>query len=514
MNLVDFVFRAAHEGGLWETTAIFHEEGAISYRELLAMVRRCRGMLSTAGFARGDRIAIVLPDCPEFVVAFLGTIANGSVAVPISDRTSTDGLLYALENCRPRGLVTSRSQLERITANGRSLPGMANIWLLEAASPIGESFAGALDGASEDECVSVSNDDLAFLLYTSGSTGNPKGVMHLHRALPFTVESGGKQVLGVQPGDRLFSSSKLFFAYGLGNSLAFPLSSGAASILVREKPIPAVIATTLEKFKPTVFFGVPSVFRALCTWLTQGNRLQTRSLRFCVSAGEKLPEGLFNEWRRLTGVEILDSIGSTEMLQMFMSNRQGQTVAGTCGVPVPGYDVKLMDSEDREVVGPGAGTLMVRGGSSSPGYWMDSEKTAITMKDGWINTGDVFSRDRDGFYRHEGRADDLFKVKGQWVSPIEIEEVILTCEHVLEAAVVCTADLDGLNAAAAFVALKPEFPAGPDEEERLRAKVLEKLPSFKRPSEFRFVDRLPRTETGKLQRFKLRCDLRSGAFKA
>jgi benzoate-CoA ligase family protein len=504
MNLVDFVFRAVREQSLWPRTALYYKDSAISYETLFGMVKRCAGMLRAAGLGPGDRVAVVATDSPEFVVSFLGAAAIRCVAVPLSTRLSTDNLIYVLRQSGARAVISSLDQVERLGDLRVAALDVDHVWLIEGESPGTASFADALAGAEETGIVPASDDDLAFILYTSGSTGAPKGVMHLHRALPFTVEAGCRQVLKVQPEDRLFSSSKLFFAYGLGNSLSFPLSSGASSILVGEKPTADVIAAALTKYKPTIFFGVPSVFRALCQWLAEGKQLETGSLKFCMSGGEKLPEALFYEWRDLTGLDILDGIGSTEMLQMFISNRRGQVVPGTCGRPVPGYEAKLLDPGDDEIAGPGTGELLIKGGSASPGYWMDPENTALTMQGEWIRTGDVFQRTADGVYRYTGRADDLFKVKGQWVSPVEVEEAILACEQVLEAAVVCGPDRDGMNAAIAFVVVQPGLRADQAAAERLRATAGERLPAFKCPVEVRFLDQLPRTETGKLQRFKLR----------
>jgi benzoate-CoA ligase family protein len=328
--------------------------------------------------------------------------------------------------------------------------------------------------------------------------------MHLHRNLPYTVETYCKRVLQVAPDDRLFSSSRLFFAYGLGNSLSFPLGSGATAILSNERPTPSVIAEVFERHRPTIFFGVPAVFRALLEYVAQGNQLQTSSIKFCVSAGEKLPEKIFHEWKSLTGLDILDGIGSTEMLQMFISNTKDSVVPGSSGRIVPGYEAKLVNQGGEEIKGAGTGHLLIKGGSASPGYWNDALKTAATICGEWMRTGDLYRRDEREDYWHEGRSDDLFKVKGLWVSPIEIEDALLACDGVLEAAVVAGHNLDGLNTVAAYVVMRPNALSEAENIERLKAQVSSVLTSYKCPTEIYFMDQLPRTATGKLQRFKLR----------
>jgi 4-hydroxybenzoate-CoA ligase len=504
MNSVEFIFQAADRQNLWSRPAIYCRESTISYGDLLRQVRQFAGAVRAAGIQPGDRVAIVAPDGPEFVVSFLGTLAVGSVAVPLSTRMSAESLGFVLGHCGARAITIGSDQLDKLLELGGGLPDLEKVWIAEGTAAGAASFADAVAASPEVDIVPMRDDDLAFILYTSGSTGKPKGAMHLHRSLPYTVNAGCRQVLQVEPEDRLFSTSKLFFAYGLGNSLSFPLSSGAASILVSEKPTPEIIAGTMARYAPTIFFAVPRVFRQLCQWLSAGNPIDTGSLKFCVSAGEKLPEAIYHQWKALTGFDILDGIGSTEMLQMVISNRRDHIAPGTCGRPVPGYEARLVDSIGAELSGPGTGDLFIKGGSSSPGYWKDPENTAATMQGEWIKMGDIFHRTEQGDYRYEGRSDDMFKVRGQWVSPIEVEEVILSLDGVMDAAVVCGTDSGGLNIALAFVVLKPGVPRDNSLTERLNSEVSKKLPNFKCPSEFRFMRQLPRTETGKLQRFKLR----------
>jgi 4-hydroxybenzoate-CoA ligase len=504
MNLVEYVFSTARETDRWSHVAIVCDEAEISYAELYSSVRRFAGGLRRLGVAPGDRVAIVARDCPEFVVAFLGIAAAGSVAVPVSTMATASDLEYVLGHSGVTAAVITADQSEKLRVARATLPALGVVLVADGEPASGELPFAAASG-DEAEIASVDDDTLAFILYTSGSTGRPKGAMHRHGNLPATVESYGRRVLRVRPDDRLFSSSRLFFAYGLGNSLSYPLSTSATSILCRERPTPAVIADVFRRHRPTIFFGVPAVFNALVAAVDGGLDLDTSSLRVCVSAGEKLPERSHHEWRRLTGLEILDAIGSTEMLHMFISNDYGEVRPGSSGKPIPGYGAKIVDVSGAVVKGAGAGDLFVQGPSASPGYWNDPEKTADTMADGWMRTGDVYRRDEDGFYWFEGRSDDLFKVKGLWVSPVEIEEALLACGGVREAAVVAGTAADGTTMAVAFVAYAEGADADRERAaERLKDALRAKLPSYKCPGAIRFVDELPRTATGKVQRFKLR----------
>lgn len=528
MNLVEYVFRAAIESGNLSHRAIVCRDARLTYGELLGAVKKFGGVLKSLGVGAGERVAIVSADCPEFVVAFLGAVAVGSVAVPASTLATPAELEHVLGHSGARAAVVTRDQLDKLRSIRDRLPLLEHVLLVgrgergDGVSSIVEgesgedvlSFDDVMAEADEAEVEQVGDDAVAFILYTSGSTGRPKGATHVHRNLPYTVETYCKQVLRVKPGDRLFSSSRLFFAYGLGNSLSFPLSSCATSILCRERPTPQAIADVFEAQRPTIFFAVPAIFRALIEYVARGGELKTDSINFCVSAGERLSERIFREWKELTGLDILDGIGSTEMLQMFISNTHDEIRVGSSGRVVPGYEAKLIDREGGEVNGAGTGHLFVKGGSASPGYWLEPEKTAAAMQGEWMRTGDIYRRDEDGFYWFEGRGDDLFKVKGMWVFPTEVEEALLSCTDVSEAAVVPRADADGMNSVVAFVVLKSKGDGGVaaseksgEAAEKLKAHASALLHSYKCPSEIRFADALPRTATGKLQRFKLREEL-------
>ncbi|MDT4967774.1 MAG: hypothetical protein QOJ64_2511 [Acidobacteriota bacterium] len=488
----------------WSEPAIMCDETTVSYEQLLSSVKKFGAMVRALGIERGDRVAIVAADCPQWIVSFLGTVIVGAVSVPVSTMLAPLELKYILHHSGAKALVTTSEQLEKLRAIRHDLTQLESILLIDGESEDALSFEPTLTSAREAEVEMVSDEALAFILYTSGSTGQPKGAMHVHRSLPYTVETCCKQILDVAPTDRLFSSSRLFFAYGLGNSLSFPLASGATSILCKARPTPSLIADVFERHRPTVFFGVPAVFRALLEYASQGKAINTDSIKFCISAGEKLPETIFYEWNQLTGLDILDGIGSTEMLQMFISNRRGRLKAGSSGQVISGYEAKLLDKEENPVVGAGAGQLLIKGGSACVGYWNDPANTASTIENGWVRSGDMYRRDDDQFYWFEGRSDDLFKVKGLWVSPIEVEEALLSCLDVVQAAVVPGLNRDGMNVVIAYVVLRSGSVPGDDAAAGLKAAVSKTLPSYKCPAEVRVVSSLPRTATGKLQRFKLR----------
>jgi benzoate-CoA ligase len=345
-------------------------------------------------------------------------------------------------------------------------------------------------------------DDIAFWLYSSGSTGKPKGTPHKHISLIFTADTYAKTILDISENDICFSVSKLFFAYGLGNGITFPFRFGASTVLLPDRPTPEIVLDTLAKFRPTVFFGVPTQYNSL---LKKMNEQKLDWIRCCASAGEALPPEIYKKWKEKTGLEILDGIGSTEALHIFISNRSGEIIPGTSGKPVPGYEVKILDDNDKEV-GPGeTGHLIIRGTSITPGYWRKPEENERKfLPDGWFRTGDMYSQ-QDGYFTYQGRGDDMLKAGGLWVSPVEIEYALLEHEAVNECAVVGQ-EIEGLVKPFAYVVLNGAWSQKPNEE--LSLELLDflshKLPKFKRPWGVNFVDDLPKTATGKIQRFKLR----------
>lgn len=472
-----------------QRVAIHFRNRTYTYREVEEQAARCRGALAAQGIGSGDRVALVMSDSPEMIFAFLGIIGLGAIAVPCNTLLPPDGLAYVFKDSEAKLVVMSPEHQAHVMA-ARPLKSILAEALLRDAEP-------APMGPFE-------RDTPCLVLYTSGSTGQPKGAVHRHGHMPWTVESVARKVYQLAPDDRLFSVPRLFFAYGLGNSLSVPLGGGASTILLSERPSPALIAEVFAKYRPTIFFGVPTVFRMLLEHVRQGNALDTRSLRFAVSAGEVLPLATWNEWKALTGSEILETIGTTELLHAFIHNYRERNRPGSSGEVLEGYECRLVDDGGNIVEGAGRGHLHVRGGSAIPYYLNQPATTSETIRDGWVRTGDVYRRDADGFFWFEGRGDDLFKCSGMWVSPAEVEEAVARHPAVLEAAVIAEADDTGGTIPAAYVMLRPGSPAQESLKAEILAKAAESLPRFKQPKRIHFIEQLPRTPTGKVQRFKLR----------
>ena len=352
------------------------------------------------------------------------------------------------------------------------------------------------------------DDEPAFILYTSGSTGEPKGAVHRQADVFYTNETYCRQVLQLKANDRIFSSSRLPFAYGLGNSFSFPLLNGTTTILCREKPTAEVISRVFAEYKPTIFFGVPVVYNLLLDHHKRVNSLDCSSLRLCISAGEALPAQLGEDWQNTFAIEILDGIGSTETLHMFMSNRSGELRYGSSGKVLKGYEARLLDQEGKPTAEGEMGSLWVKGRSAAIDYWQRPEITKQTFVDGWVRTGDLYARDAEGYWFHMGRSDDCFKSSGQWVSPVEVEGLLLRHEAVSRAAVVEGFDDAGLPCACAFIVSQDIESHVERVEAELRQLAKSALPRFKQPRRYLFVDDLPYTATGKVQRFKLRKQLR------
>jgi benzoate-CoA ligase family protein len=496
-SIVDYV--AEHARQRPDGVALVHRDRQITYGQLEQATARCRGALAALGVKGGDRVALVMSDSPEMVTAILGVMGLGAIVVPCSTMVPPEGLAYVFRDCGATLVIAGAEHRANAGAAGAprlvGAPDEFNGLLAKAApAPLGDFDAGT-------PCL---------ILYTSGSTGQPKGAVHRHGHMPWTVEAVAKGIHRLTPEDRLFSVPRLFFAYGLGNSLSVPLGSGACVVLVSERPTAALIAETLARYRPTVFFGVPTVFRMLLEHARQGNRVDAGSVKFSVSAGEVLPLATWTEWKALTGHEIVETIGTTELLYAFIHNRLDHNRPGSSGLPVEGYEIELKDEKGVRVQGAGRGALHVRGGTATPYYWNKPEQTAETIRDGWVRTGDVYRRDEDGFYWFEGRADDLFKCSGLWVSPAEVEEAVARHPAVLEAAVIAESDTKGATIPAAYVLLRQGSAAGETLAAEILARAAENLPRFKRPQRVHFVQELPRTATGKVQRCKLRQLARGG----
>jgi len=364
------------------------------------------------------------------------------------------------------------------------------------------SFDDFIDGADVLETIEAHDDELAFWLYSSGSTGTPKGVRHIHSSMKATADTFGAQVLGIREDDVIFSAAKFFFAYGLGNAVSFPMSVGATTIIFSGRPTPDAMFDIMANEKPTLFCGVPTLFAALVAEQEKRGGSPDHSIRLCTSAGEALPRDIGGRWEQLWGCQIVDGVGSTEMLHIFLSNAPGDIVYGTSGKAVPGYEVRLVDEHDEDVPDGEVGELLVRGPSSADGYWNQRNKSQSTFQGHWTRTGDKYTRDESGRFVYSGRTDDMFKVSGIWVSPFEVEQALIEFPGVLEAAVVSKADEKGLIKPAAFVVMKEGVEA--PSMDALKDFVKEKIGMWKYPRWVTFVDELPKTATGKIQRFKLR----------
>jgi benzoate-CoA ligase family protein len=482
-----------------DATAVYFRDRKITFADLEGDAARCRGALAALGVKTGDRVALVMSDCPEMVVALLGVIGMGGIVVPCSTMLKPAELQYMLEDSAAKLVIVTPEHVEN--AKAAKAPRIV-------VAP--DEFNDLLKKNEPKPPGKFDADTPCLILYTSGSTGSPKGAVHLQDHIPETIERT-RPVYELGPDDRLFSSSRLFFAYGLGNSFSFPIGNGCSTILCSERPAPPLIAEIFKRYRPTVFFAVPAVFRMLIEYVRQGNALDTKSLKFCVSAGEVLPVATWNEWKEVSGVEIVETIGTTEMLHAFISNRKDRNRPGSSGLPMEGYKVKLTDEHGALVEGAGRGHLHVQGRSAFTYYLNKPEKTAETIKDSWVKTGDIYRRDEEGFFWFEGRGDDLFKCSGMWVSPGEVEEAVITHPAVLEAAVVAEADDKGATIAAAYVALRPGNAPGDSLSREIMEHAAKALPRYKRPQRVHFMDSLPRTATGKVQRFKLRALSSRGA---
>lgn len=476
-----------------DKTAYICNAESVSYQQLADSACRFATLLQQNGIVAGDRVLLVLPDSPVFVAAFLGTVLHGAVAVPVSTALTADDYRYILQDCSARFLLYSSAVPLAAELATPALPNFA----------CSESLTGWLDSYPPSELAAPvpAADDLAFMLYTSGSTGKPKGVPHRHRDLLVAAEQYGSKVVGIGPHDLLFSASKLFFAYGLGNSLAFPLYSGATALLHPGKPLPEELLALIAQHQPSLFFSVPTVYAQII--LSTATPQLELPMRLCISAGEGLPSAVFDEWQRLTGLDILDGIGTTELAHIFISNQPGKIRSGSAGQAVPGYRIRLVDDEGNPVPAGTPGHLQVQGNSTAPWYWNLPEKTAATMlPDGFIKTGDVF-QEEDGYYYHRGRSDDMLKVGGQWISPVQVEEVLRAHPSVADCAV-ASCQVMGLMRPAAHLMLKPDCVADPALERELRRFMASRLQDYMLPVRYFFVEDLPRTATGKVQRFKLK----------
>jgi benzoate-CoA ligase family protein len=501
-----FVDRNVAEGR-GDSTAIECGDEHVTYRQVAERVNRFGAALrQQLGLEPGQRIALILQDTPAFAYSFFGAIKAGIVPIPLNTLWRSKDYEHVLLDSDARAVVISEALLREFLAIDRSAIARLEHVIVVGTPPAGCLSFDALMEASTPllDAEPTHRDAMAFWLYSSGSTGKPKGCVHLQHDMYVCAESYARGVLGMHAGDRCFSAAKLFFAYGLGNALYMPFAVGATAILMPDSPAAPRVYQVIEQSKPTLFFSVPTNFGMLLAHERAGREFDLSSIRYAVSAGEALPESLYRRFHRRFGVEILDAIGSTECLHMFIANRPGHARPGSSGQVVPGYEAKIVDDQDRPVAAGEMGNLLIKGDSTCAYYWNQPDKTRDTIQGEWIRTGDKYHCDADGFYWYGGRSDDMLKAGGIWVSPVEIENVLIDHEAVQECAVVGRDDGDGLTKPFAYVVLRPHASGSAELAAALQLFVRERLAEYKRPRGVAFVADLPKTATGKLQRFKLR----------
>ncbi|HEY0532344.1 MAG TPA: benzoate-CoA ligase family protein [Actinoplanes sp.] len=473
------------ENGDGDRLALTGVRGELTYAELHDRVRRTAGGLRRAGLRPEQRLLMFMADSPEFVTVFLAALRIGAVPVPVSTMMRVGGLAALLADSRASLLATTADFSEIAAGAG-------------AARVLGPAeLASLAQGEPDDGIYPTSEDSPAFWLYTSGTTGRPKGAMHRHGSIRVVCETYGQQVLGIRRDDRCLSAAKAFFAYGLGNSLLFPLSVGATAVLEPAPSRPDVIAERAQKYGATLFFGGPTFFAGMLHAGLANDALA--GVRLAASAGESLPAELYHRWTGHFGVDIIDGIGMTEMLHIFMSNRPGEVRPGTTGVAVPGYDLRILDDSGCPVAVDTPGTLFVRGDSTATGYWCRYATSRQVFQGEWLRTGDTYVQDEDGYYHCLGRTDDVLKVSGMWVAPAEVENRLLAHPSVAQAVVVAAPDADELVKPVAFVITNEDVT-----EEELVAFCRDGMESYKRPRRVVFVSEYPTTATGKVRRVELR----------
>jgi benzoate-CoA ligase family protein len=493
-------------GGRGEKIAIYYRDKTYRYREIQAYINKVGNALHILGVHQDGRVMLVMKDTPEAVASFYGAIKIGAIPIFVNYMYTADDFRYLLNDSRARTLIVDEEFIET-----------AEVWqekrhYLKTTVVVGKphqashlSFHDIVDRCSDKlEVAYTTVDDAAFWNYTSGSTGVPKGAVHLQHDIFTCIDNYAIGTLGLTSNDILLSASKLFFAYGLGNTIFYPFGVGGATVLLPERPLPETIFATINKYRPTVFCGVPTLYASLLQVADAEKNYDLSSLRICTSAGEALPKEIFSAWKERFGLEILDGIGSTEILHIFISNRPGDVRPGSSGKLIHGYAARIIDENGHDVPDGEVGTLHIKGDSTAAFYWRHHDKTKSSMLGEWFNTGDQYYRDENGYYYYCGRGDDMLKVGGIWVSPIEVEEALLSHPAVFQTAVVAKNDANKLVKPKAFVVLKKGYEPSEALGKEIQLFVKQSIAPYKFPRWIEFVSALPMTETGKIQRYKLR----------
>jgi benzoate-CoA ligase family protein len=479
----------------------------MTFREISNEANQVGNALKKLGARFGDYVAILALDCPEWVATFFGTLKIGAVAVGINTLLKPHEYAYILRDARARILVISEALLPAFDAIRVEQPFVEHVIVIGNAKHAGDR--AYRDWIAQEstalETAPTHRDDFCSLNYSSGTTGEPKGILHAHKDYPLTAQLWGVNVLGLRESDRTYAGAKLFFTFGFGGNLIFPWYAGASSILFSGPPrIATNVFDVVTKFKPTILYNAPTGFAAMLAVPDFKSKYDLSSLRLCVSAGENLPAPIWEMWKNATGLDIIDGIGSTENFHIFLSNRPGDIRPGSSGKPFAGYELKIADEEGNALPRGEVGNLLVKGETAAQFYLHQYQKSQRTFLGEWLNTGDKYYIDDDGYYWHAGRTDDMLKVGGIWVSPVEVESALLSHPGVLECAVIGVADSQNLVKPKAIVVLKEGFTASDELKEQLIAHCREKMADYKRPRWIEFVAELPKTATGKIQRFRLR----------